>query len=285
MWFHATGEIDSMKYSKRSSACLLVVLLLCLHSTAWAQQADSTAEANSKKAHALLDAMVQAYGGARWLDLTSWHIDGQLAGFDHGRPEMATLSFWDFQHVVTDAQGHKQLQERVELGKHRDDVELFIDGRAWEVTYRGRTLLPKEPAQDYAARRAHSLFTMVQVWRNDPRTLFLSKGQSMVERRLADKITLISADNLSTTLELDAATHLPLRLSFDIANPLYGDLDHEAEEYDDYQTVQGFPTAYRITRYKNGEEVRETYVTHASYGDASDPNLYDLMRTEQAVHK
>jgi len=107
----------------------------------------------------------------------------------------------------------------------------------------------------------------------------------MVERHLSDKITLISADNLTATLELDASTHLPLRLTFTVPNPLYGDKDEIAEEYDDYHTIQGFPTAFRITRYKNGDEVRQTYIVHASYGDAGDPLLYDLDHTEKSKRK
>jgi hypothetical protein len=268
---------------KKILLLLLAVPLFLAHAQ---QPVDPAADANSKKAHQLLDQMVQALGGDRWLNLTSWHTEGQLAGFDyHGRPELATLPFWDFNRVITDAHGQPQLQERVELSKHRDDVELFLDNQAWELTFKGKVALPKEASADYFTRRAHSIFTIAHLWRTDPRTLFLSEGQSMVERRLADKITLISADNLTSTIELDASSHLPLRLTFTVQNTLYGDKDEIAEEYDDYHTIQDFPTPFRITRIKNGDPVRQTYVARASYGDAADPLLYDVDHTEKSKKK
>jgi hypothetical protein len=245
-----------------------------------AQLLESAADANSKKAHALLDQMIAAFGGEKWLALTSWRSDGQLAKFDtHGRPELTMQPYWDFTRVVTDLHGTPHLEERMELGKKRDDVEFFLQRHTWERTYKGKIELPNDIANDYFSRRDHSLFAITRLWLPEPKTLYLSEGQSMVERHLADKITIVSAGNLSTTLELDTATHLPLRLTFRVSNALYGDKDEITEEYDDYHPVQGIPTAYRITRYKNGDEVRETYVTHVAYGNAADPLLYCVEQT------
>jgi hypothetical protein len=252
---------------------------------ALAQQADTTAADNGAKARALLDAMIKALGGERWLDLDNWHTDGRTAGFYQGKPTGDTLQFFNFSRAVTDAQGHRAVQERVELSRKRDVVELFRDGNAYELTFKGKDELPKEVVQDYYMRRAHSIDAIAHLWRNNPQTLYLYEGQSMVERHLADKITMISAGNLSTTLELDASSHLPLRLSFSVQNALYGDKDDIAEEYDDYHDVQGFPTAFTVSRYKNGDLVTQRFLTHASYGDAGDPLLYDLEHTERAKRK
>ena len=41
---------------------------------------------------------------------------------------------------------------------------------------------------------------------------------------------------------MDAQTHLPLRRSFEWRDPVYKDKNTDAEEYDDYHTVDGFPT-------------------------------------------
>jgi hypothetical protein len=52
---------------------------------------------------------------------------------------------------------------------------------------------------------------------------------------------------------MDVQTHLPLRRTFQWRDPVYKDKNLDAEEYDDYHTIDGFPTpspspASRTTR-------------------------------------
>ena len=42
----------------------------------------------------------------------------------------------------------------------------------------------------------------------------LSLHVAEVERKIADKVTVLSPDNDAVTIELDAITHLPLRRTF-----------------------------------------------------------------------
>ena len=48
---------------------------------------------------------------------------------------------------------------------------------------------------------------------------------------MADKVTVLSANNDAVTIELDATTHLPLRRTFRARNETFGDFDEEAETY------------------------------------------------------
>lgn len=97
----------------------------------------------------------------------------------------------------------------------------------------------------------------------------------MVERRIADKVTILSANNDAVTLELDASSHLPLRRAFKWRNETFNDFDEEAETYDDYHTVQGIPTPYNITRYRNGDMVNQRFVTRVVYNQGLSPDLFN----------
>ena len=164
-------------------ACVLV-LLLTLHPIG-AQDADAVA--NQKKARATLDAMVAALGGQRWLTLTSTMQQGRTSGFYQGKPTGMTAEFYEIQKFPD--------QTRVELGKKRDVVEIISGDQAWEITYKGKKELPKDQVQDLIRRRDHSLQTAMRVWLNDPRTVLIYGGQTLVERHLADRTTLINAEN------------------------------------------------------------------------------------------
>jgi hypothetical protein len=97
----------------------------------------------------------------------------------------------------------------------------------------------------------------------------------MVERRMADKITVLSANNDAVTIELDATTHLPLRRTFRWRNEQFKDYDEDAETYDDYHAVDGLPTAYTLTRYRNGDMVNQRFYTKVIYNQGLSPELFN----------
>jgi hypothetical protein len=105
--------------------------------------------------------------------------------------------------------------------------------------------------------------------------MILSEGTAMVDRRVVEKVTVLSADNDAVTIELDATSHLPLKRSFKWRNEQFKDLDEDTETYDDYHLVDGLPTAYNITRYKNGEIVNQRFLTKVMYNQDLSPDLFN----------
>jgi hypothetical protein len=251
-------------------ACLLVIMA-SLHPVG-AQNED--AAANQKKARATLDAMVTALGGQRWLTLTSTMQQGRTSGFYQGKPTGMTSEFYEIDRFPN--------QTRVELGKKRDVVEVITGDQAWEVTYKGKRELPKEQVQDLVRRRDHSIQVAMRIWLNDPKTVLIYGGQNLVERHLADQTTLINGDNDSISIQTDAETHLPLRRSWQWRDPLYHDKNTDAEEYDDYHLVEGFPTAFTITRFHNDDMTNQRFLYHAGYDVALTP---DMFNPDQAAAK
>ena len=120
--------------------------------------------------------------------------------------------------------------------------------------------MPKDQLDEYLRRRDHSIEIAVKVWLKDPNTILIYEGQNMAERHLAEQVTLISPQNEAITIQMDAQTHLPLRRTFQWRDPVYKDKNTDAEEYDDYHVIDGLPTPFSITRYKNDEMTRQYYL-------------------------
>jgi hypothetical protein len=247
----------------------LVVAMAAAPAANRAQSGDAVAQKNSDQARAALNAMVQALGGNLWLNVNNVETEGHIAAFFQGNPDLGTTQYY-YYHQWPD-------HDRIEITKHRDDVLFFIGQEGWEVTYRGKKALPKDQVTDFLLRRDHSIETVVKVWLKDPRTILTYEGPHLVERHLGVQVTAISAENQAVTIVMDTDTHLPLRAEFQSRDPVYHDEDTYAEEYDDYHVVQGFPTAFRITRIKNGDVVQQRYIDRATYNvnlpaDFWDPN-------------
>jgi hypothetical protein len=240
---------------------------------------DALAKANEQKGRAALAAMVEALGGERWLTLRDATFSGRTSGFYQGKPTGAISDYFAFRRYPD--------HERLELGKKRDVVEFFLKNEGWEVTYRGKKALPQDIVDEYLRRRDHSVETAIRVWLKDPQTIVIFDKQSLVERHLADQVTLISPSNDSITIEMDSQTHLPLRRTFQWRDPLYKDKNTEAEEYDDYHVVDGIATAYTITRFHNGDMTSQRYLyrDRTAYNSNMPDSLFDVDATAAKIKK
>jgi hypothetical protein len=164
-------------------------------------------------------------------------------------------------------------------------VQFYIGRLGQEVTYKGKAALPQEQVDDWLRRRDHSIETAVKVWLKDPRTILLYEGQRLAERHLADTVTLISPENEAITIQMDTQTHLPLRRTFEWRDPLYKDKNLDAEEYDDYHVMDGFPTPFTITRFKNDDQIRQYFLVHVKYNQNLPADFWDVEATTRRIKK
>jgi hypothetical protein len=240
-------------------------------------QAGSAPDANSQKARALLNSMVEAMGGQRWLSLQNAYYQGRASGFYQGKPTGAIEDY--FQWRAPNG------EERVEYGKKHDDVVIFTADQCTEATYQGKKALPKDICEDYQRRRAHSIDLAIRVWLKDPNTILIYEGQTLSERHLTDQVTLISPSNESITIQMDSETHLPRSRTFQYRDPLYHDKNEEREEYDDYHTYDGIPTAFSITRFKNGDMTSQRFLYKAAYNVPLPPDAFNIDAAAAKVKK
>jgi hypothetical protein len=255
----------------------LAALMLTAPLTMRPQTTDEAGQKNAQQARAALDAMVQALGGQAWLDMKNQMRQGVVAAFFQGKPSGGTTKFWEF-HAWPD-------QDRIEYTVHRDVLQFYLGRQGWEVTYRGKKELPKEQVDDYLRRRDHSIEIAVKSWLKDPRTILIYEGQHLAARHLAEQVTLISAQNESVTILMDKQTHLPLRRTFEWRDPVYKDKNLDAEEYDDYHTLDGFPTAFTITRFKNDDMISQRFLTHATYNQDLGTDFWSVDAADRRVKK
>jgi len=255
----------------------LVLVALLLSILPVHGQAGGSPDANQQKARNLLNAMVQAMGGDRWLSLQNSYYQGRVSGFYQGKPTGAIEDFFQWRTPNGD--------ERVEYSKKHDDVVIFTADQCWEATYQGKKPLPKDICEDYLRRRAHSIDVAVRVWLKDPNTILIYEGQTLSERHLTDQVSLISSSNDSVTIQMDSETHLPRSRSFQYRDPVYKDKNEEREEYDNYQNLDGIPTPFSITRFKNADMTSQRFLYKAAYNVPLPPDAFNIDAAAAKVKK
>ncbi|WP_263367147.1 hypothetical protein [Edaphobacter bradus] len=272
---------------KRPVLCLLILCALA-PSRAHAQassipsaQPTQPSGTDEQRGRAILNEMVDALGGPAWRERHDMQAAGRTASFFHNQPNGTIIEF-DYwrrypNYGQTDAERYGFLTDKSMIfpGKKIDVVQIWTRANGYEVTFKGRTELPKDQVEDYERRKAHSVDAIINTWLKTPGVMVLSEGTSMVMRRIADKVTVLSPNNDAVTLEIDASTHLPLRRTFQWRNVTFKDYDEDVEEYDDYHTVDGLPTAYTLTRYHNGDMVNQRFYTKVHYNLGIPNDMFD----------
>ena len=240
-----------------------------------APAAAATAEGNQGRK--LLDQMVQALGGEKWLKRGTERLEGKGATFYKSNPNPYETEFEEYLRV-------QPFGERVVIVSkmgvfiptaHRDVADIYTADNGYEVTFRGRKELPKIDVEDFQRRRRHTLDVVVNDWLKRSDTLVTFEGSSVDDRHLVDKVSVLTADNDGVTLTLDQETHLPRSRTFQWRDAVYKDFDTDVERYDNWQPEGGIMTSLTITRYHNGDMVSQRYLTKVQYGLQFPPDLFD----------
>jgi hypothetical protein len=230
-------------------------------------------EIDQVKARGALNAMYQALGGERWLRRGDYILKGHTSSFYKNAPT-GVGDFLQFHHVLADG----SFQDRIELTKKRDVVQVWTATEGVEVTYKGPKALPKEQQDEYIRRLHYSLDAIANVWLKDPDTLLIYGGTKVVARREVEEITLVDKENDSVDVDIELSTHLPLRRIFKFRNEKYKDFDEDVEEYSDYHDAANplggsLPVPYVTTRYFNGDMVAQRFVEEIEFKPV-DPALF-----------
>lgn len=218
------------------------------------------AQSNQQKARAILDQTITALGGAAYMNLQDSYTEGRYGRFHNEVMVGGTVYFRYWQWPD---------KERVELTKQRDIVNLFIDDHATEVTFRGPHELDavKDDNVRLAIQRRHyALEIILREWLKDPATLLLYEGPTLAGNKMTDRVTLINSKNESVSILIAPDTHLPAEKIFITRDPQTRDRDEEDEIFDNWRVVQGINTAYSVVTMRNGQIVRQQYLSSVSYG-------------------
>jgi hypothetical protein len=217
----------------------------------------SSKDPSVQKAYQLLNTMIRTLGGDAWLNVSGMTSEGRTYGFYHGQPNSTGLVFWRFWQWPD--------KERIELTKQRDVIELFTGDKGYEITYKGTATQAPTEIQDYLRRRDHSLEWVVRKWLAAPGTMILYGGTAMVERNLADQVSVLNASNDSVTISIDGMSHLPVKVAYSWRDPADREMDDESIVFSNYKLVQGVRTPFSTVRYRNGEMTNQRFMTSVTY--------------------
>jgi hypothetical protein len=243
--------------------------------------AQSSVDTNDPAAgRKLLDKMIEALGGDAWRNRTGYFAAGQAGTFYKSAANPYVTQFE--RYVRFQPFGERIIivskQGVIIPTTKRDVAEIWTTDKGYEVTYKGKKDLPEKDVTEFFLYQNHSLDTVMRDWINQPGVLITYEGTALMERKVADKVSILTTSNDGVELDLDENTHLPLSLTFQWRDPTYHDFNHEVQEFDDYHQIDGVMTPLTLTRFHNGDMTSQVYLTKVQYNVNFPPDLFDPNR-------
>jgi len=213
-----------------------------------------------KKARQLIDQMIQALGGQAFLNVQDMEQQGRAYGFYHGNPSGQGSVFWRFWKWPD--------KERIELTKQRDVIYIYNGDQGWEITYKGTRAEDPDELKEYLRAREYSLNKVLRGWLQQPGAALFYEGIGLTQDKQVEKITIINSKDQAVTIAIDQITHLPVKKSYFVRDPVSREKDEEAEVYDNWRLEQGLNTAHIIVAMHNGEITRQRFIQSVTYNQA-----------------
>jgi hypothetical protein len=245
---------------------------------------------NARKARAVLDQTIETLGGDWYLTYQNKEETGRYYPLYHGRTNSTGIPYnYYIEYPDKDRFEVLRLKDihvipgQIDIGgvkSKKVDLVLIHNGdKGYETTYKGTSAQEPEDLQNYLRRREHSLEWIFRKWIRDPNVAWFYDGQSVVDGKECEGVTLLNRQNDSVSVYLDMNTHYPVKISYSWRDLKDKQKNVEDEVYDNYKLVQGIWTAHSITRYYNGETSQQRFINTASYGLKLPDSLFEAAVT------
>lgn len=241
---------------------------------------------NARHARAVLDQTVDTLGGDAYLTYANKKEEGRYYPLYHGRTN-STGIFYNYYIEYPDKDRFEVLQAKdihvipgqIDIGgvksKKVDLVLIHNGNKGYETTYKGTAAQDREDLQNYLRRRQHSLEWVFRKWMRDPSVALFYDGQSVVDGKECESVTLLNSVNDSVSIFVDLNTHYPVKISYSWRDPKDKQKNVEEEHYDNYKLVQAIWTPHSITRYFNGETSQQRFIATASYNEKLSDSMFE----------
>lgn len=238
---------------KRNSVLTFAATVLFVSGSALAESVPLQAV---NKANEVIDAAIEAHGGAEALDGVKTYV--QEVKFQNTNVGQSRKPGKPFDKAVTDSFVALDLENEIfvthnsgESGGFTFDNGTIINGDAsYQIDYRGRTAAPiAEPDYDNNSGptiRITPVLIMKQLMARRQTSHWL--GEAEVDGRKHDIITLVMEVGPALSLYFDQETHL--LTSMERVLPPFGQVEYA---FLDYQTVDGLAMNQRFKLFVNGE--------------------------------
>jgi len=235
------------------------------------------AETAAEKGKRIVNESLTALGGEKFLAMEDRTETGRAYSFYRQRMTGLAQARLNTRYLRSTGPGEIGQRERQMFGKDETFYMLFLEDKAYSVTYRGASPLPKERVDRYVRSTRNSILYILHNRLKEAGLIFESRGASVWQNTPVEVVDITDSDNQVVQVYFHRTTKLPMRSTFSWRDP-------KTKEKDDYTTLYakfrdvggGVMWPYNILSERNGDKVFELFSESVTINKGLTDDLFTL---------
>jgi hypothetical protein len=288
-----------LKLAQLAVAAFLVNATFALRAAA--QNPDTMMpEASAAKAKQILSDLINARGGAAYLEAQEGECEGTRAQFGHNEAVTGYVGFTDSrrypdkERLEYTAKSHnlKSIINTV-IGVDGLDwshagviIALYNGDRGWTLDRSGITELPVTSVAEFQEQTKRNIDNVLRVRLKEPGWSYRYGGSDTADLKEVEWVELTDSEQRTFRLAVDHSTRLLVRSVVITENEETHEHDEDVTRYTNYQLKDTVWTPMQVSREHNGRRAAQFFYTSCHYNVGFPSDFFDrnslLKRTSDA---
>ena len=237
------------------------------------------AETRQEKGKRLIEQALDAVGGDAFLEMRNSVRAGRAYSFYNRQVRgLARITIYDrFEELKPDAgPDWLPLSRREAYTEKGDYYALFLNGKGYEVTYRGAAPQPEDYMRRYRLASRRDIFYFMRYRLNEPGLYYYYTGTEIIDNTPCDAVDITDAEGEAITLYLRQSDGLPLSQVYLRRDPKTRIPYEERSVFGRYREVGAALLPWIIRRERDGDKVFELFANSYRVNAALAPNIFSI---------
>jgi hypothetical protein len=251
------------------SATIIVslALSLCVPHGLCAQNPDTlTPDQSTAKAKQIMNQLVEAMGGQKFLAAKGSECNGRVAQFGHNGEMSGYIDFHEYWQFPD--------KKRTDLGKKGNIIDLFFGDEGWTLDRGGVSEEAATVVSDFQGALKRNLSTLLRQRMHEQGTSYRFAGMAVVDLKPVDWVEITDADEQMMRVAVDRSTHLPVRSVAVIDDRENSVKIEEVTVYTNFQSVDGVNMPKQISRERDGRRTAQVFYDSCQLNPSLAPDFF-----------
>jgi len=228
-------------------------------------------EESAAKAKQLIQAAVQALGGAAYLNVRDVTCTGRLSQFGHSGNLSGYAKFVDYAKPPD--------KDRTENLPQHNIITVMNGNKDWVLDRGGVSHAPQTDVSQFESDTKKDIDNILRNRYKEPDMVLRYAGTDIVDLREVDWIELVDSDDRTIRIAFSRESHMPVRKVVTTRDPNLRMKFDETEFYSNYHPLNGVETPFQVTRERNGLKVYQVFFDTCDYNT----NISDSLFTKESL--
>jgi outer membrane lipoprotein-sorting protein len=206
---------------------------------------------SAAKAKQILQQLIGAMGGQRYLQQKTSECEGRYAQFGHNGETsgyMLTKIFWSYPDKF-----------RIEYGKKGNIVDAFAGEQGWTLTRDGASEQNAVVVSDFQDSLLKNVNNLLRTRINEKGMLLRYGGNSVADLHVVDWVEITDMQERTYRLAVDSSTHLLVRSVVKTVDNETRERREDLTLYSNYQLKDGVQMPMQVSRERDGRRLSQFF--------------------------